>query len=599
MSKYNEEFFKSFPVSIKGFFLNQYDSVDSGKNYLVPVYQRRYVWTLKLVKKLIDDIRECSYTKELNSSSPYFIGGVVLCKELTQQSEPYLSLEIIDGQQRLTTLSMIIASLYYQLKFHTERDLSKQKAWVDNQIDVIDKLLFSTKEIPGSFDINVGLTIERSDELQHVYSDILIAFKEGDFKEKFKSKAASNRYEGISKLYCEKIINAAILIEDTLTSFEGLSLLEFCTQLLDFTYIVVTKTIDIDTGFLVFEKLNDSGSSLEPEDLLKSFLFSESTDKEYEDLNKEWRTLIDLIESINIGKAKITPREFLDNYLIIKGLESGEMDKTKIFKIFKEYVNYKKLTPNDLVLDLIKIAKKYKQLKRDSSIKNFLLPFNFKLGYLILLTYYSKMGETIFNENKFQILKNLVRLEFAYILSGNSRYLGGIVKDICAKIISSSDYDIQIFIDEKITLMEDKFNKFLQTSNIFTKKNASKLLLKILNYHLGDITDINDYKVITLIPEKFDSNYNYALDKDTYPLNVYRLGNLTLVPKNISIENKKSFDENIELIINNKPTELSKYIYSKVPNQWSRNSIDMLSEDISKKAHDIFIKGELDCAIFS
>ncbi len=597
MNYKKEEFFKSFPVSVKGFFLNQYDSIDSGKNYLIPIYQRRYVWDSKLVRKLIEDIKERSEKKAQNNSSPYFIGGIVLCRELTQLSEPYMSLEVIDGQQRLTTLSIIIASIYNQLKYHKERNFDDKSNWVNNQTSVIENLLFLTKEIPGTFEIDTGLTIERSDELHEVYSDILIAFKNGTFSEKFSSLNSSKRYDNISAFYCQRIINAAILVDTILTSYDDYGLLEFCSQLLDLTYLVVTKTIDIDTGFLVFEKLNDSGASLEPEDLLKSYLFSSSSAKEFDELSKEWKKLIDLIEKINPGKANISPREFLDNYLIVNGLEPGDMDKTKIFKAFKNHFNNSDLSSGELVEDLIKIAQKYKDLKHDKVIKKYINALNFKLGYLILLTYYSKLGNEKFNDYKLNILSNLIRLEFAYLLSGNSKKLGSIVKEICFAIVSSpieSLNEVDILIESKIFDMKNEFRNYLQTANLYTKKKASKLLLEILHYHIRGIDDVASYKVLMLTNEKWTPLCSYHLTEDEYPLYKYRLGNLTLVPKDFNLGTDYCYEEGIREIIENSPSEFSIQVHNDNTFNWGKDTIDYFSRRWSGIASEIFINGDFD-----
>ncbi|MFX4211989.1 DUF262 domain-containing protein [Aliarcobacter butzleri] len=593
-----EEFFKSFPVSIKGFFLNQYDSIDSGKNYLVPIYQRRYVWDDTLVLKLIDDIRQRSQNKEINEHTPYFIGGIVLCRELTDDSEPYLSLEIIDGQQRLTTISIIIASIYNQLKYHKERNFSNQINWVNNQIKTIESLLFLTKEIPGSFDVKTGLTIERSDELHDAYSDILISLKNGNFNDQFDSKKVVSRYPNISEIYCENLINNAILIDTTLTSFNDFELLEFTSQLLDLTYLVVTKTIDIDTGFLVFEKLNDSGASLEPEDLLKSFLFSESEEDEYKGLASTWKTFIDLVEKINPGKAKLTPREFLDNYLIIKGLKPLDkdniLDKRKIFSLLKKYIHDKEIKPNELVAEFIEIAEEHKKLKEDKLVKKYIDPFNFKLGYLIFLTYFNRLKKDKFDPIKYNILKNITRIEFTYLLTGNSKNLPELIKKICFEIsiINLAEINkIEDLINQEISKMKNELTQTLLNNNIFTKKRPAKLLLEILNNSINSQIDVANFKLLTLSPEKFDSLYSNDFDIDTYPLYIYRMGNFTLVDKNLSIDYSLGYENLMKNLMNNNPSEITKIIYETNNKEWSKDLIETSARKMLERTIFIFIDG--------
>lgn len=605
MKEIKEEYFKSFPISVKGFFLNQYDSIDSGKNYLIPIYQRRFVWDSKLVSKLLQDIKEVSDKKNFNNVSPYFIGGVVLCKELTNEEPPYLSLEVIDGQQRLTTISIIIAAIYNQLKFHLERNFTEQRNWVDNQIQVIEKLLFIIKQVPGTFKIETGLTIERSDELHEVYSDILLSFKDNTFSTQFATLSSSARYKDISQLYCRRLITAAQLIDQTLTSYDDYSLLEFCSQLLDSTFLVVTKTLDVETGFLVFEKLNDSGASLEPEDLLKSFLFSESPEHEFTNLNKAWKTLIDTIENINTGKAKLTPRDFLDQYLTINGLESGEMDKRKIFKVIKNHLKDNNLKPSVLVDDLIKIANKYRVLKQDHLIKTFINPLNFKLGYLILLAYYSKLGDAEFEIKKRSILVLVIRLAFVYLLSGNSKKVREVVNSICSDIVNYTQHENYKIIDqinEKIKGMESSFLGYLQTANLFTKKSSSTLLLNIINFHLGDEEKWQNYQVISLMSPKYNEICNYeGITKENHPLYKFRFGNYTLVNKHLKFDDKMCVEQKKILLENENTSELSKKFLELLSrtSTWGKNSITLFGDELSEKASEIFIHGKFDERIFN
>jgi len=602
----NEEFFKSFPVSIRGFFINEYDSIDAGKNYLIPIYQRRYVWDKSLVSKLVDDIKFRSDQATLNIQNPYFIGGIVLCREVTNKKPPYTSLEVIDGQQRLTTVSMIIAAIYYQFKYNTSRKFLDQKAWIIKQSKEIENLLFLEIEIPGTFDIKTGYKLERTDELNEIFSNILLSFKEGTFKEEFNN--TKKQYENISKTYSRNLIEAAQTINNILKGYDDFELTQFYNQLLKSTFLVVTKTIDVDTGFMVFEKLNDSGASLEPQDLLKSYLFSDANENEYETLSSSWKKLIDIIENINEGTAKISPREFLDNYLTIKDLESGEMDKTKIFKSFKEHYHTEDFEPKEIVQELIDIALKYQELKKNTKVIKTINAMNFKLGYLLLLTFFYKFNKknlkdkTLqndpFQENFFDILNIITRLGFTYIMSGNSKKLGDIVKNICHQIVIT-DVDkideIYDYINKIILKVENEFKLYLKTQNIFTKKKPSKLLLRAINLYLGDKINTSKYKTFLFLPEVYNKSCGYSIDKLSYPLHINRLGNITLVPNDFHQSDEYCCKSVIHNIIDDKPTLLSEQALELIDKGITElDFIDNRSEILANYAGDVFIHNKLD-----
>src|SRR2546423_15250991 len=82
--------------------------------FRIPSYQRPYAWTTEQTSELLDDITTaCGESGEVANASPYFLGSIVLIKE-PQASEA----DVVDGQQRLTTLTILLSVL---------RDLSAPK----------------------------------------------------------------------------------------------------------------------------------------------------------------------------------------------------------------------------------------------------------------------------------------------------------------------------------------------------------------------------------------------------------------------------------------------------------------------------------------
>lgn len=585
----NQDFFQSFRVSIKSFLQNTYDPRDSGKNYLVPLYQRRFVWNASLVQKLITDIKEIAMIRQFEYTAPYFIGGVVLCRELTSEEKPFKSLEIIDGQQRLTTISLIIACIYHELKYNKSRQFGEKINWVNKQIKTIEELLFSIREIPGSFDIEEVLTIERQDEIRPIYKDILLSFKYGTYQDLFYNTNTEEKYPDVSHIYRKKILLASEVVYNDISSFDDSMLLDFTSQLLDFTFLVITKTSDINTGFLVFEKLNDSGASLEPEDLLKSFLFANEPTRKFNTLSDKWKILLNLIEEINPTKTKMLPREFLDHFLTIKGLEQGDMDKGRIFKIFKDYYTKNNISANSLIEELIDIAKKYKELKHHIVIKKYFNALNFKLGYLILLGYYKFLGNEKFEQKKQEIFLLTLRLGFSYILSENARNVRNVINKVCSELNNKNDQIEEINI--KIKSLKAKFTNYLSSNNLFQKKKIVKIVLEIIAYHSIEKMTYDNYRIELLTNEKYNKKCNLD-DEEIYALYAYKIGNVFLIENNCKVSDVPKdlcLEKRIQLFSQYKTT-LSKYNF----NNWDKDSIENNSEKLAKNAADLIIDNKID-----
>jgi len=81
--------------------------IEGSDVYEVPFYQREYIWEKDQCEKLLDDI--------LDSENDYFLGSII-CVDRSPESHSSKHLELVDGQQRLTSLSLLLAAIYSRLK---------------------------------------------------------------------------------------------------------------------------------------------------------------------------------------------------------------------------------------------------------------------------------------------------------------------------------------------------------------------------------------------------------------------------------------------------------------------------------------------------
>lgn len=135
------EDFESKKYNIRLLLKNEKEESDKDKNYFIPPSQRKYDWDEEDVKKLINDIFDEYSSKDENKFNPYFIGGIVLSIEsMSSEDISKKSLEVIDGQQRLTTIILLIAYLVQVLKFQDKR-FSKDYS-VEHLAEDLNELLY-------------------------------------------------------------------------------------------------------------------------------------------------------------------------------------------------------------------------------------------------------------------------------------------------------------------------------------------------------------------------------------------------------------------------------------------------------------------------
>lgn len=255
--------------------------------YSVPDFQREYVWQTENVEKLLQDIFEEFYDEDMKliEGPEYFLGSVVVCKD--EES----IFQLIDGQQRMTTIYLILCAardLLVRLGKRPTRVLSAQ--------------------ISDAYsDPKTGDDIERHRlTLQYEDSDGILekVVTEEDSANKFVANTQS----------VEKILNAY----NTIRIFLEISFRDDDSELKKFLVAFTTRiklirilTPSIANALKVFETINDRGVGLNAMDLLKNLLFMKTESKDYIKLKTKWKQLVDTLD----GCAE-KPLRFLRYYIM-------------------------------------------------------------------------------------------------------------------------------------------------------------------------------------------------------------------------------------------------------------------------------------------
>ena len=109
--------------SVNNYPVSQLFDIEAGVVYAIPRYQREYTWSKSQWETLFDDVQE--------NNPGYFLGSII-CINQTTDALAMQRLEVVDGQQRLTTLSLLFAALYQSLKLH-EKELDD-----DERVELIN-----------------------------------------------------------------------------------------------------------------------------------------------------------------------------------------------------------------------------------------------------------------------------------------------------------------------------------------------------------------------------------------------------------------------------------------------------------------------------
>lgn len=230
-----------------------------GVKYSIDYYQREYKWGEKQARELIDDLTgkfledyQPGHSRKQVAGYPhYFLGAIIISKK---DSANY----IVDGQQRLTSLSLLLILL---------RNLQRGRADVVN----IDELIVSEKYGQISFNLDVD---ERNPCMDALFA--ATAFDPADRSESVQN--LFGRYQDMEAAWPEEL--------------RGDALPYFVDWLLENVHLVEITAYSDDDAYTIFETMNDRGLSLSPTDMLKGYLLANIDERKRIPANARWRERI-------------------------------------------------------------------------------------------------------------------------------------------------------------------------------------------------------------------------------------------------------------------------------------------------------------------
>lgn len=307
--------------------------------YQIPDYQRMYSWKDEEVSQLWDDIYEAYKNNEEDEEidSNYFLGSlIVIQKELAE--------DVVDGQQRLTTL-MILLCVMRQLYPNINKKVDA------TQNPNVVKIRRIESCISTSNDIN-RLRLQ-SDPTQASNFEELIFTEEIDF----------TKYEKPSKKNIEndpkfRYINTAVILRDYILGIGEEECGKFISYLTNKVKLIKITCYDESFAIKLFQVLNDRGMDLAPSDILKGFLLSSLTGKDskhnHETFMADWRLCEEWVKDLDADLTDMFT--YYLYYLINRNPKKSLVDELKsefknknsnvILRDFKKFIDSYKLVYN-------------------------------------------------------------------------------------------------------------------------------------------------------------------------------------------------------------------------------------------------------------
>ncbi|GEP89556.1 Uncharacterized conserved protein, contains ParB-like and HNH nuclease domains [Chitinophaga terrae (ex Kim and Jung 2007)] len=510
---------------------NYLDVENCFKNfYVVPDYQREYVWTEVQINQLLDDIYE---EFDFNPNKEYFIGSTVVFKN----NDGFY--ELIDGQQRTTSIFLIICAFK---KIYREREIDT---------DTIERMI--------------------KDKTVNALGDSVDCYKlELQYKDSSNilSKIANNleRPENLTGS-AERLYNAyenviSFLKNRFKEDEDPVKLKKFFVYIFRKLKFIQIETPEINDALKIFETINERGVGLNPMDLLKNLLFRQVNRNDFNSLKDKWKTLIKLLEKNNEKPLRFLRYFIMSNYKVNNQRGEEIIREEEIYKWFirPENVaqcNYEK-EPFEFVELLLENATCYinffKGLNKDGS-KNVYLDNISKLGggafkqHLILLLAGRNLPQDLFNH----FAKQIETLVFYYFITKEptKEFERNFSKWAKSVLRIKSREELNNFVKENIQpVITSKENEY---KLYFTETRQNNLQQYRIRYILAKIAQYLDQERLgSYIPQVLDNYITKGVEiEHILPFNPteslrneigeeyddlkIRLGNLTLLEKTMNI----------------------------------------------------------------
>ncbi|TKW63461.1 MAG: DUF262 domain-containing protein [Paracoccus denitrificans] len=299
--------------------------------YAVPDYQREYVWGPEEVEQLLTDIRGEMGEASSPEAPEYFIGSIVVCPSSNTDDV----LDLIDGQQRMTTLYILLCSIRDRLKILGTAELATLKSQIsDSTVDDMGNETFRHR---------LELQYEDSgDALTHIATGKCIS----------NATTSSMKNMAVAHHVATKFL-AAEFGEDpnALRAFYG--------YLTNKVKLIRIQTEDVAKALKIFETINDRGVGLNSMDLLKNLLFMKTRSDKFDKLKASWKELQDVIYDM-----REKPLRFL-RYFIVSRYNVDIIREDEIYGWFASRdseIGYSK-DPNAFVKELISAARAYSNFR--------------------------------------------------------------------------------------------------------------------------------------------------------------------------------------------------------------------------------------------
>lgn len=544
------------------------------KQFVIPIYQRTYSWQLAQCDKLLKDIIRISKNDNLQG---HFLGSIVYFQEDIHTISDVPKLLVIDGQQRLTTVSLLILALAHFLKNNpVELDTNANK--------LFNYYLLNSDE---DNDLRYKLMLTRGDKQSYI--NLLNEIPQED---------TMNRVTENYKFFASRINeeNVKVIYNGVLRLF----------------IVDVALEKDKDNPQLIFESMNSTGLDLSQADLIRNYvLMGQEIDLQTKLYENYWFPM-----EQTFGNEYSTRFDgFMRDYLSVK---TGKIPRIgEVYEEFKLYINSDRASESieENVKDTFNFANHYSKIvlrkEMDKDLQEMfsnILKLKVDVAYPFILPVYNDYVHGLVSKDDFiSILKLVESYVFRRAICGiptNSlnKTFGNLYKSVNTEnYLESVQASFQLLDSYKRFPDDTEFEKEIISKDVYNFRSRNYLLSKLENFKRKEFVNVDEYTIEHILPQNqnLSEEWQNMLGEEWQDIQkkyLHTLGNLTLTGYNSEMSDHPfARKKSIEGGFDDSPLRLNTYL--RTASQWTPLEIGERAGELSQKATFIWDSPKLSSEI--
>jgi len=553
------------------------DFLKKSPQFIIPIYQRTYSWSEKECLQLWEDILRTGSNDKITA---HFVGSIVYVEKGLYSVSSQSPLLVIDGQQRLTTVSLMTEALARAL----------------GESEPIEG--FSAKKMRNYFLLNPLEEGEKKYKLILSQTDkttLTSLLDQNSYPKDFSVRVKAN-----FDFFTEKIAE------------EKDNLLAVCKGLAKLIIVDISLNRDQDNPQLIFESLNSTGRELSQADLIRNFiLMGLEHDLQSKLYDQYWRPM-----EIDFGQEgyAVYFDSFMRHYLTVK---TGVIPKEReVYEAFKQYARSPEIASIEaLVSDIRIFAGHYCAMalgtEENQELKmafHDLRELKVDVAFPFLLEIYNDYKEEILSADE---LLKIVRLVENYVFrraicgiptNSMNKTFGNFSRNLKKdRYLESVEANFMLLPSYRRFPDDEEFKREIKVKDVYNFRSRSYWLRRLENYDRKERVPVDEYTIEHIMPQnenlsatwKSELGHEWERIQKTY---LHTLGNLTLTGYNSEYSDRPFIEKrNMKGGFSESPLKLNKSIAEK--ETWTEKDIIDRAEILSMQAINVWFAPKIESSV--